>query len=199
MTLMKKTLSDRQLLLCACACLEAQGDLRRLDPAIRRALDGGVAINELKEAFSQLYAYTGFPRSLNALGTLEKVLADRKAQDIADNEGKPWKRPEIWNDAAQALKQGTEVQTLLEGGIPWDYDFCPQNDYYMKSHLFGDVFASDQLKASDRELITVSALSGMTGVEPQLEGHKECAVYMGNTKEQVDELCQWLREEGYSL
>lgn len=65
----KNTLSERQLLLCACASLEAQGDLERLDPAVRRALDGGVTVNELKEAFSQLYAYTGFPRSLNALGT----------------------------------------------------------------------------------------------------------------------------------
>ena len=31
-------------------------------------MDAGVTVNELKEAFSQLYAYTGFPRSLNALG-----------------------------------------------------------------------------------------------------------------------------------
>ena len=44
------------LLLCACAALEARGDLVRLDPAIRRALDGGVTVNELKDAFSQLYA-----------------------------------------------------------------------------------------------------------------------------------------------
>ena len=74
MTSAQNTLSERQLLLCACASLEAQGDVQRLDSAIRRALDGGVSVNELKEAFSQLYAYTGFPRSLNALGVLSKVL-----------------------------------------------------------------------------------------------------------------------------
>ena len=67
-------LSDRQKGLAACACLMAQGDLVRLEPAVRNALDNGVTINELKEAFSQLYAYTGFPRSLNALGVLAKVL-----------------------------------------------------------------------------------------------------------------------------
>ena len=55
-----KALTERQLLLCACASLEAQGDLERLEPAIHHALDGGVTVNELKEAFSQLYAYTGF-------------------------------------------------------------------------------------------------------------------------------------------
>ena len=63
-----QSLSERQLHLAACAALEAQGDLVRLEPAVRAALDAGVTVNELKEAFSQLYAYTGFPRSLNALG-----------------------------------------------------------------------------------------------------------------------------------
>ena len=192
-----KTLTERQLLLCACASLEAQGDLGRLDPAIRHALDGGVTVNELKEAFSQLYAYTGFPRSLNALGSLQEVLNDRKAQGIDDNEGKSWTRPVVWGNAEQALKQGTEVQTRLTGK-PFNYDFCPQDDYYLKSHLFGDIFAGDQLSAADRELVTVAALSSLKGVEPQLAAHKAGAVNMGNTKEQVDELCQWLSQNGFS-
>ncbi|MCH5177913.1 MAG: carboxymuconolactone decarboxylase family protein [Prevotellaceae bacterium] len=194
----QQTLSERQLLLCACASLEAQGDLQRLDPAIRRALDGGVTVNELKEAFSQLYAYTGFPRSLNALGVLSNVLTDRKAQGVADNEGKPFVRPTLWGNAEQALKQGTDVQTQLVGGTPFNYDFCPQDDYYLKSHLFGDIFAGDQLSAADRELVTIAALSSLKGVEPQLASHKAGAVNMGNTKEQVDELCQWLSQNGYS-
>lgn len=191
-------LTEKQLLLCACASLEAQGDIHRLDTAIRKALDGGVTVNELKEAFSQLYAYTGFPRSLNALGTLQKVLAERQANGINDNEGKPWTRPELWNNAEKALKHGTEVQTKLIGGKAFNYDFCPQDDYYLKSHLFGDIFAGDQLSASDRELVTVAALSSLKGVEPQLASHKVGAVNMGNTKEQVDELCQWLCKNGYS-
>lgn len=182
------------LLLCACSALEARGDLPRLDSAIRKALDGGVTINELKDAFSQLYAYTGFPRSLNALGVLERVMGERQAQGIEDSEGKPFVRPTAWDDAALALKLGTEMQTRDEGGTPWNYTFCPQADYYMKSHLFGDIYASDQFTPAERELITVAALSAMNGVEPQFEGHKECAVFMGNTKEQVEDLCRWLAD-----
>lgn len=45
------TLSERQLHLATLASLEAQGDLDRLAPAINEALDGGVTINEIKEAF----------------------------------------------------------------------------------------------------------------------------------------------------
>lgn len=197
MNISAQTLTTRQLSLCACAALEAQGDQERLDTAIRQALDSGVTINELKEAFSQLYAYTGFPRSLNALGTLQRVLADRHAAGITDNEGKAFTRPALWDNAEQALRQGTDVQTRLSGK-PFDYIFCPQNDYYLKSHLFGDIFAGDQLTAADRELVTVSALSALKGVAPQLAAHKAGAVNMGNSQEQVDELCRWLSDKGLS-
>jgi len=185
-------LSNRILYLCACAALEAKGDLENLAPAIRRALDEGVTINELKDAFAQLYAYTGFPRALNALVVLERVVEERKAQGIQDNEGKPFVRPAAWGDAALAMKQGTAMQTRDEGGTPWDYTFCPQADYYMKSHLLGDIYAVDVFTPAERELITVAALSAMEGVTTQFEGHKECAVFMGNTPEQVEYLCQWL-------
>ena len=194
-TVNSQALTERQKGLAACACLMAQGDLKRLEPAVKTALDNGVTINELKEAFSQLYAYTGFPRSLNALGVLNKVLENRQP---SWQEGKPWTRPALWDDAAKALKQGTEVQTKLSGR-PFDYTFCPQDDYYLKSHLFGDIFAGDQLTAADREIVTVAALSGLEGVAPQLAAHKQGAVNMGNSQETVDALCAWLCQEGYML
>jgi len=39
-----------------------------------------------------------------------------------------------------------------------------------------------------------AAKGAMEGVTPQFEGHKECAVFMGNTPEQVAELCRWLEK-----
>lgn len=193
-TISAQTLTDQQKHLATIAALEAQGDLVRLEPAIIAALDGGVTINEIKEAFSQLYAYTGFPRSLNALGVLSKVLESNNGKW---KEGKAWQRPAEWNDAKNALKKGTEIQTKLSGK-PFDYTFCPQNDYYLKSHLFGDIFAGEQLTAANREIVTVAALSALKGVAPQLAAHKAGAVNMGNTQEQVDELCQFLSEKGLS-
>ena len=188
-------LTERQQGLAACACLMAQGDLVRLEPAVKQALDNGVTINELKEAFSQLYAYTGFPRSLNALGVLGKVLENGNP---AWQEGKPWTRPAEWDDARKAYELGVKNQTQLSGR-PFDYTFCPQDDYYLKAHLFGDIFAGDQLTAADREIVTVAALSGLVGVAPQLAAHKQGAVNMGNSRELVDELCAWLDKEGYTL
>ncbi len=168
-------LPERILYLCTCAAWAAKGDLEHLETAVPQALDHGVTINELKDAFAQLYAYAGFPRSLNALGVLEKILKECTKDGCTMYEGKI-------------------MQTRDEGGTPWDYTFCPQADYYMKSHLFGDIYASDQLTPAERELVTVAALSAMDGVTPQFEGHKECAVFMGNTPEQVAELCRWLEK-----
>ncbi|MCQ2268787.1 MAG: carboxymuconolactone decarboxylase family protein [Bacteroidaceae bacterium] len=190
--LFAQSLTDRQKHLATLAALEAQGNLTRLEPAVKEALESGITINEIKEAFSQLYAYTGFPRSLNALSVLSKVMENGNYE-----EGKPWIRPALWDDAKKALEKGTEVQTAL-AGQPVTNTFSPQNDYYLKSHLFGDIFAGEQLSAADREIVTVAALSALKGTESQLAFHKGAAVKMGNTQETVDALCQFLSANGYS-
>lgn len=191
------SLTPRRLHLATLAALEAQGDLTRLEPAIAAALDKGVSINEMKEAFSQLYAYTGFPRSLNALGVLRQVVEARQAAGRRDNEGKAWERPREWGDGKAALALGIKNQTLVSGR-PFDYDFCPQNDYYLKAHLFGDIFAGNMLTPADRELVTLAALSAIKGVSPQMEAHRRGAINMGNTPEQVDELLDYLNHQGLS-
>ncbi len=69
---MKNVLTVQQQDMAIIACLEAKGDLAKLSKAIDKGLDDGLTVSQVKEALSQLYAYTGFPRSLNALGTLQK-------------------------------------------------------------------------------------------------------------------------------
>jgi len=163
------------------ACHEARGDQSSLSESINRSLDAGLTVNQMKEALAHLYAYTGFPRSLNALGTLQKVLEQRQNEGKTTEEGvEASPLPSNYN----ALAQGTEVQTKLSGQ-PFNYAFCPAEDYYLKAHLFGDIFARDNLTYADRELVTVSALSGLVGVEPQLKAHIAGARNMGVTEEQL--------------
>ena len=72
-------LNNKQQHLAVIAAFEAKGDIEGLKAALATALDDGLTVNEAKEALSHLYAYTGFPRSLNGLGALQNVLEDRKA------------------------------------------------------------------------------------------------------------------------
>ena len=113
---MDNILNEKQQNLIAVAAFEAKGDLDGLKTAVNKALDAKVTVNEVKEALSQLYAYTGFPRSLNGLGVLQTVLKERGEKGVADVEGKdatPMK-PDY-----NALKEGTERQTKLCGGKPY--------------------------------------------------------------------------------
>ena len=178
---MKNVLNLRQQNIVAIACLEAKGDLENLSKAIYTGLDQDLTVNEIKEVLSHLYAYTGFPRSLNGLGTLQQVLAERQAKGIIDEEGKEADPlPKGYN----ALKAGTAVQTKLSGA-PFNYTFAPATDYYLKAHLFGDIFARNNLTFPERELVTVSALSGIKGVEPQLKSHIRGAKNMGLTDAEI--------------
>ncbi len=64
------------------ACNEAKGDLVALESAIHGGLEAELTVSQIKEALSQLYAYTGFPRSLNALGVLQNVVESRKTKEL---------------------------------------------------------------------------------------------------------------------
>lgn len=91
-----------------------------------------------------------------------------------------------------ALKVGTEVQTKLFG--KFNYAFAPATDYYLKAHLFDDIFARNNLTMQERELVTVAALSGMDGVHPQLASHKAGAVKAGLTEQQVESIAMTLQD-----
>ena len=149
---MKNVLNEKQQCMAAIACLEAKGDIDALTTAINAGFDAGLTVSEIKEALSQLYAYTGFPRSLNALGTLQSVINTRRKQGKACEEGKD---ADPMAEGYDALKQGTEVQTKLSGK-PFTYDFAPATDYYLKAHLFGDIFARN-MGLKDDEIRSIPA------------------------------------------
>ncbi|MBR5171274.1 MAG: carboxymuconolactone decarboxylase family protein [Muribaculaceae bacterium] len=184
-------LTKRQQALVAIAANEARGNIDGLKTALNYGFENGLTISEAKEALSQLYAYTGFPRSLNALGALQQVIKEREAEGkltAAGCEADPL--PEDYD----ALKQGTEVQTRLSGQ-PFNYTFAPQTDYYLKAHLFGDIFARNNLTFADREIVTVSAISALAGCEPQLKAHVSGARNMGVSDGQLHEIPSVLRNQ----
>ena len=176
----------------AIACDEAKGDLVALEAAIHNGLEAELTVSQIKEALSQLYAYTGFPRSLNALGVLQRVIGDCQAKGVKVIMGED---ASPLSEEYDALKEGTRVQTQLVGKA-FEYEFAEATDYYLKAHLFGDIFARDNLTYADRELVTVSALSGLEGVEPQLKAHIAGARNMGVTEEQLQGIVVALAANG---
>ena len=81
-------LDARQRGIVAIAAFTANGDMEKLKPALHAGLEAGLTVNEIKEVLVQLYAYTGFPRSLNGIGAFMAVMDERKARGIRDEEGR---------------------------------------------------------------------------------------------------------------
>jgi alkylhydroperoxidase/carboxymuconolactone decarboxylase family protein YurZ/quercetin dioxygenase-like cupin family protein len=182
MAVMALSLTPRQQTLSAIAACEAKGDQVALAASLNDGFENGLTVSEAKEALSQLYAYTGFPRSLNALGTLQAVIADRESKGLRTEAGR---EADPLPADYDALKQGTDVQTRLVGGTPFTYAFAPQTDFYLKAHLFGDIFARNNLTFADREIVTVSAIACLPGCEPQLKAHVTGALNMGVKEEEL--------------
>jgi len=183
-------LTEKQQALVAIAANEAKGDIEVLKKEVNNGFEAGLTVSEIKEALSQLYAYTGFPRSLNALGALQQVIRQRTEQGLGCEEGR---EADPLAEDYDALKQGTKVQTQLVGGQPFNYTFAPQTDYYLKAHLFGDIFARNNLSFAEREIVTVSAISALPGCEPQLKAHVSGARNMGVSDAQLHEIPNVLR------
>jgi len=177
----------KQRSIVAISAFTANGDLQKLTASLNEGLDEGLTINEIKEVIVQLYAYAGFPRSLNALNTFMEVLKERKAKGIGDSKGK---EPSQMPTEKSKLEFGTEMQTKLVGQpIKGEvYDFAPAIDQFLKEHLFGDIFGRDNLDWKTRELATISALAAIGGVENQLRSHFRVGMYNGLTGPQLSEL-----------
>lgn len=185
-------LNPEQQSLVRISALTAAGDLGNLKIQLHVALDAGLTINETKEALVQLYAYCGFPRSLNAISTLMDVLEERKARGIIDKQGKAFA---AGNSTADKYERGRKVLEKLTGTAqakpaPGFGEFAPRADAFLKEHLFADVFESDVLTYQQRELITISALTAMPGVEGQLQSHIKMGITTGITNSQLQEVAE---------
>ncbi|BBT70707.1 MULTISPECIES: carboxymuconolactone decarboxylase family protein [Enterobacteriaceae] len=181
---MHTLLNARQQALIPIAAFTACGAMDKLDQALNAGLDAGLTINEIKDVLVQLYAYCGFPRSLNALGCFMSVVDARKRQGKVDDEGKSATLPpEGWN----SLVAGTDNQTRLVGQPVSGplFDFAPAIDVYLKAHLFGDIFQRDVLDWPTRELATIAALAAIQGAESQLKSHYTISRHNGITVEQL--------------
>ncbi|WP_420461152.1 cupin domain-containing carboxymuconolactone decarboxylase family protein [Neolewinella sp.] len=188
------SLASRYRHIARVAALTALGHLERLQPALADALDAGLTVNELKEVLVHLYAYAGFPRSIQGLRVLMTVLEGRSAKGSTDeldgDAGAVTSPPALSKGEGARYDRGLKTLEALTGR-PWtepsDYGtFAPRIDTFLKEHLFADVFGDTTLSYADREVVTVAVLQALgQGVEPMLEGHSSIALRQGVTVEQL--------------
>lgn len=182
-----KALDAPQQAIVSISALTAVGDLEQLETQLNTGLDAGLTVNETKEVLVQLYAYCGFPRSLNAINTFMKVVEERKSKGINDKQGKEITVNSDTTDKYELGRKTLEALTKTPQAkpAPGFGAFAPRIDLFLKEHLFADIFESDVLTYRQRELVTISALAAMTGVESQLQAHLKMGTNTGITENQL--------------
>lgn len=187
-----QTLDLRQQKIVTIASFTARGELDKLKPELVAGLEAGLTVNEIKEVLVHLYAYSGFPRSIRGLQTFMTVLDERKAAGINDNWGR---EASPITDTRDKYERGKDILAELSGVKPPEgrpttgyAAFSPEIETFLKEHLFADIFERDVLTYAEREMVTVSVLISIGGVEPMMRSHMNLSLNVGITPEQMREM-----------
>ncbi|MES2825442.1 MAG: carboxymuconolactone decarboxylase family protein [Pseudomonadota bacterium] len=197
-TLASASLTQKQLSLVPIAAFTATGNIERLKPALVKGLENGLSVNEIKEAFAHLYAYAGFPRSLNGMLAFKSLLEQRQQQGIQDAQGAT---PTTLASDTNYYQLGNETLAYLnkipleQSSQPLFDNFSPTIDHALKAHLFGYLFSRDNLGYLERELLVVSTLSALGNVNAQLSSHLRITKNLGVDQTQMQKIMKALEQD----
>ena len=143
------------------------------------ALNLGVTPVEVKEIVYQAVPYVGIAKVYDFIHATNEILESRGVQ--LPVEGQSTTTPET------RFEKGLAVQKAIFGdSIEKRYQDAPANqahiERYLSANCFGDYLTRTGLDMKTRELLTFSMLLSLGGCEPQLKGHIQGNLNLGNDK-----------------
>jgi 4-carboxymuconolactone decarboxylase len=159
------------------ACLQTLPQLKSHTAA---ALNVGVQPIEIREAIYQLAPFIGFPRTLNAVATVNDVFRAQDIQLPLPVQGRVSdadRYPE--GLAEQAPLYGNEIKDNL-ADLPEPFnELLPR---FLTEFCFGDFYTRGGLTLSQRELLVLCALAAIGDTSAQLGPHGRACIEVGNSK-----------------
>lgn len=146
------------------------------------ALTVGVTPVEVKEIVYQAVPYVGMAKVYDFIHATNEILESRGVK--LPLEGQAVTTPET------RFEKGYAVQKVIVGErLEQMYADSPANQLHIQKYLsancFGDYVSRNGIKLQVRELLTFSMLTALGGCEPQLKGHIQANVNVGNDKERL--------------
>lgn len=173
-------LDERTRLMVILASLIAQQTLTEYKVMLGAALTVGVTPVEVKEIVYQSVAYVGIAKAFDFLYATNEILQSRgvKLPLAGQSTATPQTRYE----------KGLAVQKAAFGdAIDKMYEQSPQDlmhiQKYLSANCFGDYYTRGGLDLKMRELITFAIILSLGGCEPQLKGHVQGNVNVGNGRD----------------
>ncbi|HUX52699.1 MAG TPA: carboxymuconolactone decarboxylase family protein [Spirochaetia bacterium] len=173
-------LSDRTRLMVTLATLIAAQCLSEYRIMLGGALNVGVTPVEVKEILYQAVPYCGVAKVIDFIHTTNEVLQHMGV--TLPLEGQSTTTPETRKE------KGRTVQKRIYGErIDRMYAESPKNQIHIQEYLsgncFGDFYTRRGIDTKTRELLTFSMLLSLADCEPQLKGHIQGNVNVGNDKD----------------
>jgi 4-carboxymuconolactone decarboxylase len=173
-------LDTKTRLMVILASLIAQQTLSEYKAMLSGALNVGVTPVEVKEIVYQSVPYVGIAKTFDFIHATNEILESRGIK--LPLEGQSTTSPET------RFEKGLAVQKEIFGDmIDKMYQESPANQLHIQKYLsancFGDYLTRNGLDIKTRELLTFSMLLSLGGCEPQLKGHIQGNINIGNDKE----------------
>lgn len=173
-------LDTRTRLMVSLASMIASQALGEYRVMLGGALNVGVTPVEVKEIVYQAVPYVGIAKVFDFIHATNEILESRGVK--LPLEGQSTTSPET------RFEKGLDLQKEIFGEtITRMYEESPANQLHIQKYLsancFGDTLTRTGLDVRTRELLTFSMLLSMGGCEPQLKGHIQGNLNIGNDKE----------------
>ena len=144
------------------------------------ALNVGVTPIEVKEIVYQSVPYVGMAKAFDFIHATNEILESRGIKLPLESQSTT--SPET------RFEKGLAVQKEIFGDIiDKMYEAAPANQVHIQKYLsancFGDYYTRKGLDIKTRELLTFSVILSLGGCEPQLKGHMQGNLNVGNDKE----------------
>ncbi len=162
------------------ACLQT---LPQLTSHTGAALNVGVEPVAIREAVYQLAPFIGFPRTLNAVATINDVFQARGIPLPLPEQGTVTDAERLTNGlAVQEPLYGNEVKDNL-AALPAPFNTALPR--FLTEFCFGDFYTRDGLTLAQRELLVLCALATIGDTAAQLGPHGRACLQTGNTLTEV--------------
>ena len=172
------TLRQRELI--TCTTLATMQTLPQLKAHAGAALNVGVAPEELREAMYLTAPFIGFPKMLNAVGTVNEVFRGRGIALPLAQQGTVTEATR--HEAGKAIQD-----SLYPGGITGVMAGMPADlgrdvERFLTDYFFGEIYSRGALDLPTRELLGYCVLATLEA-ESQLQSHYHGNIRAGNTPE----------------
>ncbi len=159
------------------ACLQT---LPQLGSHTAAALKVGVGPIQIREAIYQLAPFIGFPRTLNAVATIDEVFRDHSIELPLAPQGTVSDVDRYARGLAeQAPLYGTEIKDNL-ADLPEPFNEALPR--FLTEFCFGDFYTRGGLDLTERELLVLCALAALGDTAAQLGPHGRACIRVGNSK-----------------